>query len=135
MIKKKFFGLVCFLGLFLSFNVEAGMLSVSKSGSGYLPSGEYYYYYIYQFSYVSFDKLVSESHNFVFTGALEEEEKAVFRGIEDDWLIYEGKKYLLAIPHKKGEQIYIQKKKTFQDKQWTAIREQEPKWIAISDPV
>lgn len=127
MIKK-----ITFFSLFLliaSFTTHVEAFSFSKSGSGHLKPEGYYYFYIYQYVYINFkNEVCSESHTFSFHGALSDEEDAKLLGLSDDWLIYEGKKYLLAVPVKNGEKIYIQNKSVPGSPNGDT-------WIPISDPI
>ena len=108
-------------------NVEA--FSFSSSGSGYLqPNHAWYYYYIYQYAYIWNGQVVSESHIFSFSGALSGEENAELLGLSDNWLIYEGEKYFLAIPAISGEKIYIKIKDALDSPG-------ETNWQPISEPV
>src|SRR5580700_3935705 len=132
MLKK--YSLLIFVLLLstLTMHVEADSFSFSESDSGHLkPNNEYYYFYIYQYSSTYNGEVRSESHSFSFSGALSGEEDAELLGLSDNWLIYEGKKYFIAVPACSGERIYIKNKASLD----APVSTKSKSWQPISKPV
>lgn len=82
-------------------------VSFAKSGSGQLTPGGYYSYSVFQSVFFRDGKVLSESHSFTFIGALFDDAKPSLLGINDKWMIYEGKNHYIAIPCVLGECIYV----------------------------
>lgn len=120
---RKLAQLSVFFALFTA-TCFADSFSFSASGSGTLPNEGYYYFYVYQYVYHYNQEVKSESHNMSFSGALSDDSDPKLLGMTDSWLIYEGKKHLIAIPCKSGEKIYVKSNKSLSapsGKEWTAI--------------
>lgn len=112
-----------------SLSSYATSFSFTASGSGHMnmPVRTYYSYHIYQYAYVDSYNTLSESHAFTFSGALAGEEYAYMIDIADDWIIYEGIKFYIAVPYRAGECIYVKRKNAMRSPRGTS------EWIAISD--
>ena len=98
---------LCALLIVLSANCYSESFSFSNSKTGMLNPGGYYYYYVYQYVYHYNGSVLSESHSFVFSGALSEDNHPKLQGLSGNWLIYEGTKHYIAIPCTSGECIYV----------------------------
>lgn len=116
---------------FFSSYSEAFSFSASHSGS--LNSEGWYYYCVYQNVYLYNGQVMSETHSFTFSGALSDDSNPTLLGLNDNWLIYEGKKHYIAIPSVSGESIYVKRKNSMN------IPSPNPCsgkiWQRISDPV
>ena len=65
------------------------------------------YFYIYSSQYALFinDKFESENHTLNTSGFIDDTYQ--FVGPSDKWIIYQGKKFRLALPWKNGAGIYV----------------------------
>jgi hypothetical protein len=106
---KKIMALCVLFGVF-SCSCYSESFTFSRSNSGCLNPGGYYYYYVYQYVYHYNGKVLSESHSFTFSGALSDDDNPTLLGMNDSWMIYEGKKHYIAIPCVSGECIYVMDK-------------------------
>jgi hypothetical protein len=79
----------------------------TDTNSGQLNNEGYFEYEVEQTIYYQKGLIHTESHSFIFHGALLEDNYPTLLGMDRKWLIYEGKKHYIAIPCAPDEGVYV----------------------------